>query len=80
MYDKGASAMLAVRLDAELEARLDAAAKASGVSKSRFARQALQDNIERFEDIAAAVEALRTNDPSTNVSFEEVKRRFDMVD
>ncbi len=72
--------MLAVRLDADLEARLNAVAKQTGQSKSYIARKALQDSIDELEDIAAAVEALRTNDPSQNVSLAEVKRRLGLVD
>jgi predicted DNA-binding protein len=72
--------MLAVRLDAELEARLNVVSKSSGISKSRIVREALQERIDLLEDIAAAVEALRTNDPSKNVSFDEVKRRLGLVD
>lgn len=72
--------MLAVRLDAELEARLNVVSKSSGISKSRIVREALQERIDLLEDIAAAVEALRTNDPAKNVSFDEVKRRLGLVD
>lgn len=68
--------MLAVRLDAELEARLNALSKRTGRSKSYIAREALQERIDELEDIAAAEDALRTNDPATNVSLAEVKRRL----
>lgn len=72
--------MLAVRLDPETEARLNAVSKSTGISKSRIAREALQEKMDLLEDIADAIEALRTNDPSANVSLAEMKRRLGLVD
>jgi len=51
MYDKE-SAMLSVRLDKDLEARLDKLAKETGRSKSYYARQAIEEKIQDMEDIA----------------------------
>lgn len=68
--------MLAVRLDPDLEARLTAIAKRTGRSKSHYVREALRERIEELEDLAAAEEALRDYDPSTNVSLAAVKRRL----
>jgi RHH-type rel operon transcriptional repressor/antitoxin RelB len=68
--------MLAVRLDPDLEARLTAVAKRTGRSKSYYVREALRERIEELEDLAAAEEALRDYDPSTNVSLAVVKRRL----
>ena len=44
--------MLSVRLDKDLEARLDKLAKESGRSKSYYARQAIEEKIQDMEDIA----------------------------
>jgi RHH-type transcriptional regulator, rel operon repressor / antitoxin RelB len=68
--------MLAVRLDADLEARLAAVAKRTGRSKSYYAREALREKIEELEDIADAEAILRDHDPAKNVSLTEVKRRL----
>ncbi len=66
--------MLAIRLDADLEARLTAIAKRTGRTKTFYARAAIQEYIDDMEDYAAAEEALRDYDPSKNVDHEEMKR------
>ena len=72
--------MLAVRLDPDLEARLTAVAKNTGRSKSYYARQALIEKIEEFEDIAVLEEVLKTYDPSTNQSLDDVMRELGLED
>jgi RHH-type transcriptional regulator, rel operon repressor / antitoxin RelB len=72
--------MLAVRLDADLEARLTAVAKSTGRSKSYYARQAILEKIEELEDIALLEAALKTYDPSKNITHAEMKRRLGLVD
>ena len=57
MYD-----MLTVRLPKEIEERLTALAKATGRSKSYYAREAIQDKLEDLEDAylgAAVLERIR---------------------
>ena len=69
--------MLAVRLDPDLEARLDAVAKRMGRSKSYLAREALSERIEEWEDLALLEKALR--DPEAGgptISLEQVKREL----
>ena len=69
--------MLAVRLDPELEARLDAVAKRMGRSKSHLAREALNEWIEEWEDLALLEKALR--DPEAGgptISLEQMKREL----
>ncbi len=46
--------MLAVRLPENLEKRLDALAKATGRTKSYYAREAIQAHLEDLEDIYLA--------------------------
>ena len=72
--------MLAVRLDADLESRLAAVVKRTGRSKSYYARLALEEKIEEMEDIALLEEALKTYDPSKNMSLDEVMRRLGLED
>ncbi len=43
--------MLAIRLPAELEARLDALAKRTGRTKTFYARQAISEHIGDLEDL-----------------------------
>lgn len=68
--------MLAIRLDADLEARLTAIAKRTGRTKTFYARAAIREYIEDMEDYAAAEEALRDYDPSKNISLEMMKREL----
>ena len=72
--------MLAVRLDAELEALLNAVVKSTGRSKSYYLREALREKIEDLEDIAMLEEALKTYDPTKNKSLDEVMRRLGLED
>lgn len=68
--------MLAVRLDADLEARLDAVAKRTGRSKSYYAREALREKIEELEDIALLEEAVRHPDFGQRKSLEQMIDEF----
>ena len=68
--------MLAVRLDPDLEARLDAVAKRMGRSKSYLAREALRERIEELEDIALLEAALRDPDAGKTAPLEEVVKRL----
>jgi RHH-type rel operon transcriptional repressor/antitoxin RelB len=68
--------MLAVRLDPDLEARLDAVARRTGRSKSYYAREALLEKIEELEDLALLEEALKDPDYGNRISLEEMKREL----
>ncbi|NNC71993.1 MAG: ribbon-helix-helix protein, CopG family [Sphingomonadaceae bacterium] len=68
--------MLAVRLEPELEKRLNAVAKRTGRSKSYYVRQALIEKIEELEDIALLEEALRDPDAGKSRSLDEVARQL----
>ena len=68
--------MLAVRLDPDLEARLDAVARRTGRSKSYYAREALLEKIEELEDLALLEEALKDPDYGKRISLEEMKREL----
>lgn len=68
--------MLAVRLDADLEARLTEVAKRTGRSKSYYARQAIEEKIEELEDIALLEEALRHFDAGKTISLDQMMREL----
>jgi RHH-type transcriptional regulator, rel operon repressor / antitoxin RelB len=68
--------LLALRLDADLEARLTAVAKQTGMSKSLIAREAIQERVDYFEDLALVTAAMRDYDPAQNVSLEDVIQRL----
>jgi RHH-type rel operon transcriptional repressor/antitoxin RelB len=72
--------MLAVRLDADLEARLNAVVKSTGRSKSYYLREALREKIEELEDIALLEEALRDPDLGRRVTLDEMKRELGLDD
>lgn len=56
--------MLSVRLDPELEKRLDLLAEITGRSKSYYVRQLLEEHIEDLEDRYIAEHRLENRQPS----------------
>jgi len=66
--------VLTVRLDPELEARLDELAEATGRSKSHYVRQALEEFLEDRADYLLAISLLEKNDPTT--SLDELRREL----
>lgn len=50
--------MLAIRLPNEIEARLEALAKATGRTKTYYAREAILEHLEDLEDIYLAEQTL----------------------
>jgi RHH-type rel operon transcriptional repressor/antitoxin RelB len=72
--------MLAVRLPAEIESRLDALAKATGRTKTFYVREAILEHLDDLEDIYLAereLEAIRAGKSQT-VPLEEVMKRYGM--
>ena len=72
--------MLAIRLPADVENRLDALAKRTGRTKSFYAREAIIEHIEELEDLYLAeqrLEDIRTG-RSKAVPLDEVMTRFDV--
>lgn len=70
--------MLAIRLPADVEARLEALAKATGRSKTFFAREAILQHLEDLEDLYLAereLEAVRSGQSQT-LPLEEVMKRY----
>jgi RHH-type rel operon transcriptional repressor/antitoxin RelB len=74
--------MLAIRLPAEIEKRLDALAKETGRTKSFYVREAILEHLDDLEDIFIAEKRLADirAGRSTTVSLEEVMKRYGMVD
>jgi RHH-type rel operon transcriptional repressor/antitoxin RelB len=67
--------MLALRLPAEIEARLDALAKKTGRTKSYYAREAILEYLEDLEDYYIAEERIRT-DTGERISLVDVMAEF----
>jgi RHH-type transcriptional regulator, rel operon repressor / antitoxin RelB len=67
--------MLALRLPADMEKRLDALAKRTGRTKSFYARRAIMEFIEDLEDVLDAEEVLAASD-GKYVTLEEIEARL----
>jgi RHH-type transcriptional regulator, rel operon repressor / antitoxin RelB len=66
--------MLAIRLDPDIESRLDSLAKKTGRTKTFYARQAILEHLEDLEDIFLATKRLRR--PGKTYSAQQVKREL----
>ena len=66
--------MLGVRLDPEMEERLERLAKKTGRTKSYYAKEAIRQYIEDREDSLLADEILSRNEPT--FTLEEVRREL----
>ncbi|MBU2788346.1 TraY domain-containing protein [Acidithiobacillus sp. VAN18-1] len=72
--------MLAIRLPAEVETRLEALAQATGRTKTFYAREAILEHLDDLEDLYLAEQRLidiRAGKTQT-VPLEEVMKRYDM--
>ena len=66
--------MLAIRLDPEIERRLELLAKKTGRTKTFYAREAILEHLEDLEDIYLATRRLER--PGKTYSAEEVKHEL----
>lgn len=66
--------MLTVRLDPELESRLNELAEATGRSKSHYVRQALEEFLEDRADYLLAISILEKNEPTVGIA--ELRREL----
>lgn len=66
--------MLAIRLDADTERRLDRLATMTGRTKTFYAREAILEHLEDLEDIYLAAQRLRR--PGKTYSAKDVKREL----
>lgn len=72
--------MLAIRLPAEIEERLERLARATGRTKTFYAREAILTYLEDLEDAEAAEKALDEFYASGEkaIPFEEILKRYGM--
>jgi RHH-type rel operon transcriptional repressor/antitoxin RelB len=64
-------AMLAIRLEPEIETRLTALAKRTGRTKTFYAREAILEHLEDLEDVYLAEKRLQEG--GKNLSLKEIK-------
>jgi RHH-type transcriptional regulator, rel operon repressor / antitoxin RelB len=74
MYIEVYSYMLAIRLNPEIESRLERLAKRTGRTKTFYAREAILEHLDDLEDIYLATERLKK--PGKTYSAEEVKHEL----
>ena len=72
--------MNAITIAPDLEKLATKWAQSNGQTLDAFVEEALARRIEDFEDIAAAEEALKDYDASTNVSLAELRRELGLED
>ena len=74
--------MLAIRLPEEIEARLENLAKATGRTKTFYAREAILEYLEDMEDLYLAEQVLDDIQAgrSKTYTIEEVKKQLGMVE
>ena len=72
--------MLAIRLDKELEERLDALAKRTGRTKTYYARKAIEQKLEELEEYFLAEDRMRDYKPGNGIPLEQVKRELGLED
>ncbi|TDX30027.1 RHH-type rel operon transcriptional repressor/antitoxin RelB [Modicisalibacter xianhensis] len=74
--------MLAIRLPTDIEARLEALAKATGRTKTFYAREAILEHLDGLEDIYLAEQALeqvRRGEITTH-SLDDLERELGLAD
>ena len=72
--------MLAVRLSAELEQRLEALAARTGRTKTFYAREAIEAHLDDLEDFYLAEERMKGFREGDAISLEDVKRDLGLDD
>jgi RHH-type rel operon transcriptional repressor/antitoxin RelB len=74
--------VLAIRLPEEIEKRLDALAKATGRTKTFYAREAILEHLEDLEDIYLAEQRLADIHAGRvkTIPLEEVMKEYGLVD
>ncbi|MDE0714594.1 MAG: DUF6290 family protein [Gammaproteobacteria bacterium] len=74
--------MLAIRLPAEIENRLERLAKATGRTKTFYAREAILEHLNNLEDLYLAEQRFLENraGKSRTYSLDEVERELGLAD
>ena len=70
--------MLRIRLEPELEKKLESLAKETGRSKSYYAREAIRQYLEDREDYLRGIAVLERREPT--ISLDELERRLGLED
>jgi len=68
--------MLAIRLPAEIEKRLEKLVKKTGRTKSYYVRQAILEYLEDLEDYYLAEERLKSFSDNKTIPIEEIMKRY----
>jgi RHH-type rel operon transcriptional repressor/antitoxin RelB len=79
MYS-GRQTMLAVRLDKDLEERLERLAERTGRTKTFYAREAIEAHLDDLEDFFLAEERLRDFRSEDAIPLAEVEKRLGLED
>lgn len=69
--------MPSIRLEPELEGRLERLARKTGRSKSYYAREAIRQYLEDREDYLRGIAVLERHEPT--ISLEELERRLGLA-
>ena len=72
--------MLAVRLDKDLEKRLERLAEKTGRTKTFYAREAIEAHLDDLEDFFLAQERLRDFRREDAIPLAEVEKRLGLED
>jgi len=70
--------MLGIRLDPELEEKLESLARETGRSKSYYAREAIRQYLEDREDYLKGIAVLERREPT--ITLAELERRLGLDD
>ena len=70
--------MLGIRLEPELEEKLESLAKETGRSKGYYAREAIRQFLEDREDYLKGIAALERREPT--ITLAELERRLGLAD
>lgn len=68
--------MLAVRLDVDVEKRLDALAARTGRTKSFYAREAIEAHLDDLEDFYLAEERMKLFRDGEGIPLDQVKKQL----
>jgi RHH-type transcriptional regulator, rel operon repressor / antitoxin RelB len=77
-YVKHVKQMLGIRLEPELEEKLESLARETGRSKSYYAREAIRQFLEDREDYLKGIAALERREPT--ITLDELERRLGLDD
>lgn len=70
--------MLAVRLSADVEKRLEALAARTGRTKTFYAREAIEAHLEDLEDFYLAEERMKEFRDEEGIPLEQLKRELNL--